>query len=265
VPQYSLILAMILTLLCVFTLIFFIHHVPETINVSRISSGLGTRLEQQICKIIDDTKAPENPDDWPRSDAKSRITSSISGYIQTCNVNRLEQLASQNAWHIEMHAAVGDFVTTATQVFSIWSEQALSDDEIVNVKDCFAIGTSRTENQNPSFMAEQLMEMATRALSPGINDPYTAMDCMNRVSAALTVASLHNGGLNPQQLERVKMPKLHFEKLFSVTFPLCRQYVKKDELARKHALSLLADLKDVARPQDVHLITQEITALSHPS
>ena len=262
VPQYSLIVAMSLALICVFTLIFFIHHVPETINVSRISAGLGARLELQIRDIIDERSNLDASAQWPSRPPTAQLTSSVSGYIQTCYVGRLRKLADENSWHIEMLPSVGDFITTATPVFAVWSDNLLSDDDLSDVKGCFAVGTARTENQNPSFISVQLMEMAARALSPGVNDPYTAMDCMNRVAAALTVAAQYNGGLYPKQTGRFKSVQLTFERLFAVTFPLSRQYVVADDLAREHALGLLANLLASVRSSDKKYIQLEIDALS---
>ncbi|MGJ8610200.1 MAG: DUF2254 domain-containing protein, partial [Octadecabacter sp.] len=266
VPHYSLIMAMLLALLCVFTLIYFVHHVPETINVSRISSGLGNKLERQIRDLVDDSNdddaKPGDAVDWPTTKANITITPPTSGYIQTCNISRLQTLASEKSWHIEMLPAVGDFVTTATDVFAIWSLDPLSDDDGADLRACFAIGYARTENQNPAFLAEQLVEMAVRALSPGVNDPYTAMDCLNRLMAALTVASDDRGGLSPQQDGRLRTPKLNFETFFAVTFPLCRQYVHADDITRAHALDLLKTLQTTVRSQDRPLIASEIDALT---
>lgn len=261
VPQYSLLLAMSLTLVCVFTLIYFVHHVPETINVSRISAGLGARLERQICSQIDD-QTDDDVAPWPRGDPTHHVVSSVSGYVQTRNTNTLRDLADEHDCHIEMSVAIGEFITTATQVLSIWSKDDLSDEALQKVRNCYAVGSERTENQNPTFLAEQLIEMAARALSPGLNDPYTAMDCLNRLAAALTVAANHDDGLNPTRSERLRTPELDFDGLFAVTFPRCRQYVRPDDITRDHALTLLRRLKDDVRPQDRQTVQAEIDALS---
>lgn len=262
VPQYSLLLALVLTLVCVFTLIFFIHHVPETINVSRISAGLGDRLEKMIRGLIDQDRPTDRRADWPQTPPNCVITGSCSGYIQTCNISRLHELATDKKLFIEMTAGVGDFITTATAVFAIWSDDKQSQSDLDAIKSCYAVGTSRTENQNPTFLAEQLVEMAVRALSPGVNDPYTAQDCLNRLAGALTVAMTYEGGLDPQPGDRVHATDLTFERLFAVTFPLCRQYVLTDDITRAHSLRLLDALHAAARPRDRHIIEAERQALS---
>jgi uncharacterized membrane protein len=262
VPQYSLLVAIGLTLVCVFTMIYFVHHVPETINVSRISADLGHRLECQIRDLIDDQVEEEDESAWPQDDPVCRISARTSGYIQTCNFDQLKELAAEDCWHVEMRVAIGDFVTTATEVLVIWAKDDLTDNQVQNLIGGFAVGSGRTENQNPGFVAQQLVEMVARALSPGINDPYTAMDCINRLTAVLTVASVYKGGLNPRQSTRLRYPQLDFPGLFAVSFPLCRQYVRPDDITRQHALRVLRQLKDVVNSRYKSVIMDEIDQLS---
>jgi len=262
VPQYSLIVALLLTLLCVFTLIYFIHHVPETINVSRISASLGNQLDHKVRNLIDDQTGQKSDLDWPSGDATYRIQAGHSGYIQTCNTKRLYELANDNDWYIDMHPATGDFLMNATVVFSVWSNTVLSDEDQNNIRACYAIGPERTENQNPTFVAEQLVEMVARALSPGVNDPFTAMDCLNRLTSSLTVAGTYGDGLSPDPQGRVQIPVLTFDTLFETTFPKCRQYVGPDHITCAHALDLLRSLQN-AVPKRFHgPIIAEIDALT---
>ena len=262
VPQYSVILALALTIVCVFTLIYFIHHVPETINVSQISAGIGHALEKQIRDLIDENADDAAPLPFPETEPVSVVTSTRSGYIQTVNFTELESLTQDNDWWIEMVPPIGAFVTTRSDVFRIWAKAPLDDEEKDSVAACFALGTGRTGNQNPDFLAEQLVEMIARALSPGVNDPYTAIDCLNRIAAALTIAGCYGEGLRAPDLKKVRHPHVTFERLFAVTFPLCRQYVLPDDMVRGHAIGLLRDLRRQVRSEDQRLISEELERLS---
>ena len=262
VPQYSVLVALALTLLCVFTLIYFIHHVPETINVSRISASISAALDDRIRKLIDENETAVQKPAMPERDPDCILTAGVPGYIQTVNFDHLTKLAADNNWQIKMALPIGGFVTTRTPVFQIWADADLTDDQISHIKECYAVGSGRTENQNPTFLAEQLVEMVARALSPGLNDPYTAKDCLNRMAAALTIAATYEGGLQVRSLDRITFPALTFERLFAATFPLCRQYIKPDAMVLDHTLALLKELSDMAREQDQAVIKSEIKALS---
>ena len=265
VPQYSLLVALALTLLCVFTLIYFIHHVPETINVSRIAASIGASLDHQIRQLVDENGDEDDKREAPDRDPDCVLTAGEPGYIQTVNFDQLTKLAAENDWQIRLASSIGDYVTTRTPVFDVWSNEDVSDADASDIKECYAIGSGRTENQNPSFLAEQLVEMVARALSPGVNDPYTAMDCLNRMTSALTIASTYRSGLQERSLERITFSSLTFGRLFAATFPLCRQYIKPDAVVLDHALTLLKDLSAVVRDDDQAIIKSEIKALSSNS
>lgn len=266
VPHYSILMALVLTLVCVLTLIYFIHHVPEMINVSRIAASIGAKLNAHVTKLIEE-KGPEVEELLPPNRAPDDVMlANTSGYIQTVNFSQLSSLASDMGWHIRLASNVGDFVTPRSRVFEIWRQDVSMlaekhDDEALRA--CYAVGISRTEHQNPTFLAEQLVEMIARALSPGVNDPYTAMDCLNRLTAALTIGSTHEGGLRETDKhgERITSTCFSFEQFFAATFPLCRQYVEGDVMVSNHAVCLLTELASVARQQDRPVIEAEIRAL----
>jgi uncharacterized membrane protein len=260
VPHYSLLLALGLTLLCVFTLIYFIHHVPETINVSRISASIGAALERHVRGLIDEQDDKDRYVSPPDRAPDMTLTAGTSGYIQTVNFSQLANLADTCDLRVNLTTSIGAFVTEKTPVFEVWAGS--KDIDADAVLECFAIGASRTENQNPTFLAEQLVEMIARALSPGVNDPYTAKDCLNRLAAALTVASTYKSGIKDRSLPRITFKALTFSRMFAASFPLCRQYIKPDAMVLDHALTLLNDLVDVVRDEDRQVIRDEIAKLA---
>jgi uncharacterized membrane protein len=261
VPHYSLLLALGLTLLCVFTLIYFIHHVPETINVSRISASIGAALERHVRGLIDDQDEKDRYVSPPDRAPDMTLTAGTSGYIQTVNFSQLENLADNRDFRVNLTTSIGAFVTEKTPIFEVWAGSKDNDINADAILECYAIGASRTENQNPTFLAEQLVEMIARALSPGVNDPYTAKDCLNRLAAALTVAGTYKGGIKDRSLPRITFKALTFSRLFAASFPLCRQYIKPDALVLEHALTLLNNLAEVVRDEDRQVIKDEITML----
>ncbi|SFS05114.1 DUF2254 domain-containing protein [Yoonia litorea] len=263
VPQHAVLVAMLLSLICVFTLIYFIHHVPETINVSRIAASISIRLDDEIRRLVDERAGNENEElpSPPDRDPDLTIEATNSGYLQTVNFERLSKIAGKHDGFIRIVSPVGSFLTERSCVFEVWHDGEIDDDDLDAISGCYVAGMSRTESQNPVFLAEQLVEMIGRALSPGINDPYTAVDCLNRLAAALTLASTYNGGLQPAKKDRLSFPYMTFEKLFAASFPNCWQYIKDDKMTASHAEMLLTNLHDVARDQDRATIEKELKVL----
>ncbi|MEO1137915.1 MAG: DUF2254 domain-containing protein [Pseudomonadota bacterium] len=246
VPQYSMLLAMIGSIVAVFTMIYFVHHVPETINVSNITSNLGQRLEREIISLIDAEADLDalSEDTYPDRDPDAHITSEEAGYIQTLNYNRLEDLTKERAWVIRIEKLPGEFISTFTPVLSVWCDASLSDDERANLRDCYAVGASRTEHQNVLFLVDELVEMLARALSPGVNDPFTAINCLNWMHNALKVAQHHGDGLGKTGASRHRLePKLTYDRLFEHSYLASEPYCRTDELVMKQYKDFVADLK----------------------
>lgn len=250
VPHYSLLVALALTLLSIMTMIYLLHHIPETINVSNITAGLGKRMIRDLRYRIDgQCDADENDDDdgsggtrFPTGKPAHQVSLSNSGYIQTWNKDRLDALALQNDLYIEVLAQTGDFVSPFAPVLSVWNQDQIADDLRSDLCECFAIGVSPTETQNMGFILDQLVEMIARALSPGINDPYTAINCINWIYTALSTAANYRGGLVVKPAGRIKMDALSFQLLLEAGIEQALPYTNSDPLASRHMAMMLGRL-----------------------
>ena len=247
VPQYSILIAIAGCFLSVFTMIYFVHHVPETINVANISANLGQTLELAVKKIIDAQEArgahsaPAVPDTAP----DCNIYINKTGYIQVLRFHRILELCSENSWTIDVCEQPGDFITKFTPVLRVWSSNALSKDDISELQECFAVGTSRTESQDLFFVVDELVEMLARALSPGINDPFTAINCLNWMHNALKTAKYYKNGLGEAGSSSFELsPNLTFDALFDRSFGAAKPYCEPDKLVFTQYTLLAQDLKE---------------------
>ncbi len=245
VPQYSMLLAMLGCIVAVFTMIYFIHHVPETINVSNITANLGQRLAQAVREVIDaeaESDAREDVD-YPDTDPDHLIRLNGAGYIQTLNYEKVAALTGRDDWLLRIDQQPGDFVSPYTPVMSVWSRAPLTDEDVAELRDCYALGTSRTEHQNLLFLVDELVEMLARALSPGVNDPFTAINCLNWMQNALSVARHHGDGLGRKGAGKHPLgPKLTYDVLFERSLLASKPYCDDDHLARAHYKKLVEEL-----------------------
>ncbi|MGK7653024.1 DUF2254 domain-containing protein [Roseovarius sp. B08] len=246
VPQYSMLLAMLGCLIAVFTMIYFVHHVPETINVSNITAELGLRLETEIKAVIDveDARGPRGAVPCPDRDPDHLITLNAAGYIRTLNYQQVEKLTDRDDRTLRIDQQPGDFVSTFTPVMSVWSRAALSDEDIAELRDCYALGTSKTEHQNVLFLVDELVEVLARALSPGVNDPFTAINCLNWMKNALDAAQHHGEGLGKTGAGKHALgPRITYDMLFRRSFLASKPYTDTDELTKAHYHKLVAELE----------------------
>jgi len=246
VPHFSVLVAVVLALASVGMLIYYIHHVPETINVGNIAAGLGRDLHHGINELFPDrdelldATAAYGWVETADENAATKIHSTISGYIQTLDEAQLSDFADENDLKIIVRHVPGNFVTPADNVMSVWGDKQLDDAAIGNLLDTFALGDERTKYQNVAFVAEQLVEIIARAMSPGINDPYTAVTCLNWLRSGLEdFAFKESQSLQPEGNERVFVQPMSFVTLLSLICGGARQHVAQNGMVTLHMLSVL--------------------------
>lgn len=110
----------------------------------------------------------------------------------------------------------------------IWPPERVTEALITDLQGAFLLGNYRTEEQDIEFAIHQLVEVALRALSPGINDPFTAISCIDRLGDALTLLS---GRILPscrrydeKHILRVITYPLTIDGIFDAGFNQLRQY-----------------------------------------
>ena len=181
VPQLSLLVAFGLMGLSVAVLVYFLNHIPASIRVNSVLKGIGARLLKDIGERFPDRNTGKRASSAPQGTA---IVASGTGYIQAIGFARLERIAKRENGKLKLAARTGDFVHPEVTI-AFWSDmdsvEDCPDDE---VRDCFTLGSMRTPSQDMQFLIDELVEIALRALSPGINDPFTAVTAVHWLGAA---------------------------------------------------------------------------------
>lgn len=252
VPHLSMLLAFTLTALSVLTMIFFVHHIPEIINVSNISAKLGRQLQHALETLIDaqNEDSGRATDPFPKTEPDGEIFIKGDGYLQTWDRARLAEIAEEHDIYFKQLHTGGSFITAYSPVLKVWCKEPLSDEVTENIRDCFALGHTPTEKQNLLFIVQQLVEMIARALSPGVNDPFTAINCMNWLYVGMLTGANYKGGLQSHKKTRMDYPSLDFEDLLTAGFRAPLPYVRMDELTRKHLCVLLNRLLEETKQDE---------------
>ncbi len=253
IPHVSIGTSIGLAICCMGVLIYFIHHVPETINIERIIANLGRALKAGI-----ETRFPEQSDDrvalrteserWIESADKDDVMQVVldtNGYIQALDVRTLVKLAEKHDLHIEIIRRPGAFVTAGRPVLSIWADKSLDAKVCRSLKTCFATGISPTVNQNIEFIADQLVEIIARALSPGVNDPFTAITCVNWLQVGILHFVAHESLSDSfNQSDRVYSNPFLFKDFVTAVFKKAIPYIVTDRNVLKHTLDVLSSIAD---------------------
>ena len=201
-PHLSVFLAILLAILSMVMLIVFIHHVAMLIQAPNVVAAVGSDLDDAIIRLFPEsagepTSARELQDKTASDQEKSlseqflRVPAKCEGYVQAVAANSLVNWASENNLVVRLCSRPGDFITINAQLAEVWPakeppDEKLGVDGISDVlNDFFIVGIRRTPRQDVECAVNELVEIAVRALSPGINDPFTAMNCIDRLGASL--------------------------------------------------------------------------------
>jgi uncharacterized membrane protein len=179
VPQAALVVAYLLLGLCVAVLVYFLHHIPSSIRINTVLEGIGKRLLRTIRATypLEDSFCEPAPSRGGRP-----LDAPAAGYVQLIDFEGLEQTARKEGCVLSLRVRTGDFVHRGVPMMDV----AGADPEAIEsaVRKCFTIGPVRTPEQDPQFLIDELVEIALRALSPGINDPFTAINALHWLGAA---------------------------------------------------------------------------------
>ncbi|AFZ67694.1 DUF2254 domain-containing protein [Deinococcus peraridilitoris] len=201
VPHLAVTLGLVLTLSSLGVLIYFIHHISSGINVSRVIQLVSQDLERSISRHFVARSAQQTADRRDESlpqDFDERATilrAEHGGYLQTVDVGALLKLSVRHDVIVRLLVRPGSFVFHGAPIAQIYP-QAVARDELLQT---LVVGTRRTSPQDVELAVRQLVEVAVRALSPGINDPFTVLTVLDHLGNALCRVA-----------EKVPPPAVHF-------------------------------------------------------
>ncbi len=179
VPQLSLLVAYLMMGLCVAVLVFFLNHIPSSIRINTVLKGIGRRLLEAIREtypVEDDFRNAV-----PQKGGKP-VLAWGTGYVQMIDFGDLERVARKNDCTFSLRVRTGDFVHRKMALVDV--DGCEPEDLVEKLRDSFTLGASRTPEQDPQFLIDELVEIGLRALSPGINDPFTAITALHWLGAA---------------------------------------------------------------------------------
>ncbi len=169
--------------------IVFIDNVAKFIQTSNIIERLYNEAKVNIKDYVDVIKNYEihKTNDFINMPEMTSIHAKKSTYIQNVNYKRLHRIAEDYQGVIVFNKAVGDFVYRGEVLATIHADDNQLFPEHIEsmIRACYVVGDQRTENQDYNYSIQKIVEVALRAMSPGINDPNTAIHCIRMISVIL--------------------------------------------------------------------------------
>lgn len=181
VPQLALTLTTFGAFLATAVLVFFLHHVPSSIRIDTVLAGIGRRLLHDIASRYPDLGGAREPAPPPANGLP--VSAGNPGYVEIVDYAGLERAAAERELRIVLRVRAGDFVHRELPLVEVL-DGAIDDEFVDRVRSSFSLSDSRTPSQDLEYLIDELVEIALRALSPGINDPFTAVTALHWLGAA---------------------------------------------------------------------------------
>ncbi|MEG4350136.1 DUF2254 family protein [Microcoleus sp. LAD1_D3] len=252
VPQLSVTVGTGLAIASIGVLIYFIHHASTIIQAShvitQVSGDLDKALERLFPQKIGEGKAnnsrqmveiPANFD----SEASS-IKATGEGYLQAIDDDELMKISRHYNLLVRLTTRPGKFIVNGSDLARVFPEKQVNQSLNQQINDAFILGKERTEYQDVEFPIDQLVEIALRAISPAVNDPFTAIRCIDRLSAGLSRLAQRDFPspyrYDDEQNLRVIVEGVTFEGLVDAAFNQLRQYSKSDVAVTIRLLEAIA-------------------------
>ncbi len=249
-PVATVLGAMALALVCVGLLLFFIHHISQAISVNHIVDRIAVETEAVIDEIMP----------WPHllnhhvkdaeplrpNPSEVAVLSHDSGYVRFVDTRRLVALAKHYHVTIRVLRRVGHFVPAGIPLMMVSKGNRLSPEGTAELLAAFDFGPTRTLQQDVEFGVLQIVDVALKAISPAVNDPTTAINCIDQLSRIL----IHFASREPPEdllydppgIVRASIGWIHFERLLEAALEQIRMYAKTDVAVSLRLLRALGDI-----------------------
>ena len=248
-PVLTVMGAMLLSVACVAWLLFFISHISQSISVNHIVDRIARETETMIDAMMPRPRQTgtalagslDEPSPWD-----APVLSVISGYIRTIDASHLVAVAKSNRLSVRVLRRVGHFVPPGIPLLTISKAKRLTPALSDELRRAFQFGPTRTLEQDIEFGILQIVDIALKAISPAVNDPSTAISCVDQLSSILIKFAAREAPCthfyDPPGTIRVIIPYLGFERLAESAFEQIRSYSKIDVAVSLRLMRAFTDI-----------------------
>lgn len=189
IPLLAITFAIVLAVASLGAFIVFIDRVVSSIQASTIIAEAADEthaaIEDLFPEPLGEEEEEEAEEHRPPLGEAAPVLAARTGYIQNVHSAKLMKVARAADIVLRMEAPIGGFVVKGTPLAIVAPAARLDDALHEQIQDVYLIGRSRTVNHDPEFGIQQIVDVAVKALSPSMNDPTTAVTCVEHLGALL--------------------------------------------------------------------------------
>jgi uncharacterized membrane protein len=236
IPALSILVAIFAAMANIILLIIFIHRIAISIQADKVISEISVFISTQVktlfpAKMGEEEESGKSPDIRAIKSNYSKtvsVKSRHNGYLQYIDSETLMEIVTRNNALLELHFRPGGFLVEGLEIGLLHSNENIENEEVEKILQQLVIGPTKTAQQDLEFSIHQMVEIAARALSPGVNDPYTAVACIDNLTATMcylaTLKFPSEYRFDDENNLRVIANTLDFEGILDAAFNQIRQF-----------------------------------------
>lgn len=252
VPRIAVTTSFLLALASVVALVLFLSHLTRQTRVETMLRSVRIDASATVAANLN-RRGDETPIAQPRPIAATRVFANGSGFLVRINLEKLLRVASDDDIIIAFDREPGDFVVAGTPIAAFWCRDGgtiTGRDDVERIRNnilaAVRTGVERTAGQDVGYGFRQLTDVAVKALSPGINDPTTAVHALGHTSSLLVELMGYQLGpmtlLGEGSVPRVILARSDFAKYLEVALTQPRRYGASDQAVVVGMYRLFEDL-----------------------
>jgi len=225
-PGFSVLLGIIFTVICIGAFIYFIHNISQSIQINNILDSTYRKAKKRLKFLVNNEENKQ--ESFPDTDGWYKYHSEKSGYFQNLSEDNLLDICKQEDTKFEILPVKGIFVLNGIPLFK--SKKELDEATVKKVLSNFSLARGELVSTNYVLAFKQITEVILKAMSPGINDPGTALNAIDYLTElfALRMQKHDTQYLKTKDEVVIKMASVDFEELLYQVLAPIRSYCKHD-------------------------------------
>lgn len=225
-PGFAVLLGILETVICIYAFIYFIHNISQSIQISNILQNIYSTAYERLEHLID--KEEKESYDFPDSDNWKNYHSDTSGYLQNISFTNLVDICQAKDLKIHILPVKGIFVLRGIPLFKCSKE--IDDETLKAILSNFNFSREELVADNYTLAFKQITEIIVKAMSPGINDPGTAINGIDYLTELLSLRMQKRDTslIVRDENTYIKLNTIDFEVLLYNIMASIRTYCKHD-------------------------------------
>lgn len=241
IPGFSVLLGILGTVICIYSFIYFIHNISQSIQINNIMDRINNLAKSRLNKIIENDSKGFN--EFPSSEDWFEYYSEKSGYFQNISLSNLLDICDNKNTQIHIFPIRGSFVLKGNILFK--SKEKLDKETIKTILANFKLHKAELVADNYLLAFKQITEVIIKAMSPGINDPGTAINGIDYLTELFSLRLLKKDTNIYGRDEKIfiKINSVTFSELIYQVMASLRTYCKQDIILVQKLVLMLKYLK----------------------